>query len=153
MDSHDRGLLKALEEWRRQTHAKEGFGGDDIFGAQLFVVDDVLERIVELAHHFKLPDVNALAAQTGWYKARQYGPEILGIVRRFFSESAPAPQPTSARKIVPPPPGVFVFINNESPAPAKQSRQCKACGASGHIGITTKSTHFVVCDSILITFH
>ena len=42
------------------------FPGNDFFGLQYIMSDDILNRIVDLAHHKKLSDVPSLLKQTDW---------------------------------------------------------------------------------------
>lgn len=72
-----------------------GLGGDDYFGLQLILSDDILDRIVDLTHHFKAPDVKSLYDQTSWHYAVQYREYIVKLINiHVLPPSMPSlPQP------------------------------------------------------------
>ncbi|KAF4615749.1 hypothetical protein D9613_012407 [Agrocybe pediades] len=75
MGPADGQLTKALERWRLQQMEQLGLGGDVIFGPQLILSDSVLDRLVQLGHLKKIPDIDSLDSQTDWRYARKYGQE------------------------------------------------------------------------------
>ncbi|KAF9525693.1 P-loop containing nucleoside triphosphate hydrolase protein [Crepidotus variabilis] len=149
MDSHDRALFQELDKWRTKTAEQEEIGDDDYFGALFIATDDILERIVLLVHHSKLPDVKMLAAQTNWRYAHKYGDNLLTTVAHFLLVNPPPLPPN------PPPPQATtapstsenhgavaaalgtVSQNTTSTVPSisktTRVRHCSACGAIGHI--------------------
>ncbi|KIL64921.1 hypothetical protein M378DRAFT_42222, partial [Amanita muscaria Koide BX008] len=87
MTHKENDLCEALKKWRDDQVKIEGLETNIYFGKQLILPDDILKRIVDLAHHFKLPNTQALHAQTGWCYASKYGSHILQYVHLHF----PAP--------------------------------------------------------------
>lgn len=142
MDSHDKTLLEALKEWRASQLKRLGLEHDDVYGAQLIVVDRILERIVSLARKSKIPDVNSLAAQTQWINAKKYGNAILEIIKAFNPSLLPAPPQPAPPNVLQNTdiqnisfvPGV-IFIQDGPLVPGKQARQCGTCGSFDHIGL------------------
>jgi hypothetical protein len=141
MGSLDFKLKDRLKKWRTQQMECE-FPGDNFFGPQLLLSDEILNQIVHLAHYRKLPDVQALHKQTDWRHAEKYGSVIIKMVK----SCAPLPPP--------PPPPLLPTASSSSPCLAlqgvsnshlqisqhtsslapKKSRHCAMCGAEGHIG-------------------
>ncbi|KAF9549257.1 hypothetical protein CPC08DRAFT_823451 [Agrocybe pediades] len=131
MGPADGQLATALERWRLQQMEQLGLGGDVIFGPQLILSDCVLDRLVQLGHLKKIPDIDSLDSQTDWRYARQYGQEVLSIIHSFYPSTVP-------------------LTSNSSLENGKRS--CTACGNVGHIasnqfcparrglGITTAQT-------------
>lgn len=65
MTAHDFNLRKGLNNWHTLQMECE-FPGNDFFGLQYIMSDDILNRIVDLACHKKLSDVPSLLEQTNW---------------------------------------------------------------------------------------
>ncbi|PPQ76589.1 hypothetical protein CVT26_012794 [Gymnopilus dilepis] len=127
MGSHDGALSKALDVLRAELLDREGLGGDVIFGPQLILSDEILDRIVQLGHKQKLPDVDALADQTSWRYTRQYGQDVLSVVHSFY------PPPTST---LPDPPinnDIHLSSNSDASRRIRAPAKCTACGNLGHI--------------------
>ncbi|PPQ97754.1 hypothetical protein CVT26_001802 [Gymnopilus dilepis] len=145
MDSHDKSLADALDNWRVEQSKKDGVAEDDFFGAHFILCDEILNRIVSLAHHFKIPTLDDLAAQTSWCFAKDYGSDILKIVKVFFSDT-PTPNPPTANNIL----GQSSLTNTPGPSASnpiddgnanalikeKRKRTCKNCGSESHIYYT-----------------
>ncbi|KIK37779.1 hypothetical protein CY34DRAFT_59074, partial [Suillus luteus UH-Slu-Lm8-n1] len=74
----------ALEKWRGEKMKDCGFGDDDFFGPQLVLTDEALDRIVDLAHDYKLPDLKTLRDQVNWCYVDSLGSEIITLVKEFF---------------------------------------------------------------------
>ncbi len=148
MDSHDELLAAALDNWRTEQSQKEGLGDDELFGSHFVLCDDILERIVSLAHHSKIATLDDFIAQTNWCFARDYGPEILRIVKIYF----PEPPPITTAPALPSnsvPGHVMPRTNSPVPSssannatsisaplsaePSKRRRTCKNCGSNAHI--------------------
>ncbi|KAM6504003.1 hypothetical protein JOM56_000946, partial [Amanita muscaria] len=79
MTAYDFRLKKGLDNWRTLQMESE-FPGNDFFGPQYIMSDDILNRIVDLARHKKLFDVPSLFEQTDWRGAGKYGPAIMQLV-------------------------------------------------------------------------
>ncbi|PPQ85891.1 hypothetical protein CVT24_006413 [Panaeolus cyanescens] len=81
MDKHDEQLYQLLIEWR-EGEALNLMGGkvDMWYGPQFFFSDDLLHRIVMLAHHAKLDTPEAFAQQVQWRDSAKYAPAILQLI-------------------------------------------------------------------------
>ena len=84
MGSHDDALTTDLKNLREQFLEREGLGCDLIFGPLRILSDELLDWIVKLGHHQKLPTLEALVHQTDWWYARKYGQEILEAVHKLY---------------------------------------------------------------------
>lgn len=136
MDSHGEALAIVLDDWRVEQSRKEGLGDDDFFGAHFVLCDEILERIVSLAHHSRIPDLEALVVQTSWCFAKDYGPEILKIVREHFPNPPPSTSTTvlGQASLNTPPLPLSQSINGiETRELLKRKRTCKNCGSESHI--------------------
>lgn len=93
----DRNLKAALQDWRLAQLRSIGIpNGDDMFGVQLIMIDDVLERIVDLAHFNKIDGLAALQGQVNWRYSDRWGLDILNIVNTHFPPVIePPPSPPS----------------------------------------------------------
>ena len=65
------------------------FPGNNFFGPQLLLSDDILNWIVHLAHYKKLLDIQALHDQTDWQHTEKYSSAIIEMVK----SCAPPPPP------------------------------------------------------------
>ncbi|EGO05098.1 hypothetical protein SERLA73DRAFT_149353 [Serpula lacrymans var. lacrymans S7.3] len=80
----DSDLTASLKKWCKQQMVEEGLEGDNIFGAQCIMPDDLLARVVVLACFQKLISVTALQEQTNWCYAELYGPAIIAIAHSHY---------------------------------------------------------------------
>ena len=79
----DLGLTSALREWRDAQLKSLGVPtGDDMYGSQLILTDDILERLVELAHFNQLTDLASIRAQVNWRYSDLWGTQILRLVKK-----------------------------------------------------------------------
>ena len=141
MNSSDFKLRDGLDNWRTSQMETE-FPGDDFFGPQYIMSDDILNRIVDLAHHGKLLDISSLLEQTDWKHAVKYGFEILELVNMIHTPPLPplapvlslAPSTSSSRPALQDILNPLSQINRSNPQPgARKPRHCTACGAENHI--------------------
>ena len=65
MKAHNFKLKDGLKAWRTEQMEWE-FSGDDFFGPQLLLSDEILNQIISLAHKNKLTDIQSLHEQTDW---------------------------------------------------------------------------------------
>ncbi|KAI9452135.1 P-loop containing nucleoside triphosphate hydrolase protein [Lactarius psammicola] len=154
----DLNLTSALQDWRNAQLRSIGIlTGDDMYGSQLIMPDDVLERIVELAHFNQLADLASIRAQVNWRYSDLWGTQILDLVKIHVptgstdsvDQLGAAPSPCrSMTNAVPGPsnshrsPGVqssatTTAANSSAPKPRTRTRsyKCSACGSSSHIGM------------------
>ena len=67
MSEADKSLTSALREWREAQLVHISIpAGDDMYRSQLIMTDNILERIVGLAHHNQLADLVSIKAQVNW---------------------------------------------------------------------------------------
>ncbi|KAH9031299.1 hypothetical protein EDB84DRAFT_1246291, partial [Lactarius hengduanensis] len=132
----------ALQDWRR-NQLLSTVGDDDMFGPQLIMTDDVLDRLVVLAHFQQVLDLASIHAQVSWRYTDRWGAEILEIIEKHFppinaGSSRPALQPVEN---MPGPSAVQGSSALQStprsngPKPPR-ARRCSACGSNTHIGMS-----------------
>ncbi len=78
--TYSRELTAALDRWRREQLAREGFAAEDFYGLQLLMSNKILRRIIDLAYSGRLTSASVLAEQTDWCGAYTFGDAILGII-------------------------------------------------------------------------
>ncbi|KAH7906213.1 P-loop containing nucleoside triphosphate hydrolase protein [Hygrophoropsis aurantiaca] len=81
-------LKAALFQWRDEQ-ATALFGQNDFYSPDMFLHHTLVNRIVSLAHEFKLSNVTDLLNQTQWSFATRHGAAILDLVNRFCPKPAP----------------------------------------------------------------
>jgi hypothetical protein len=161
------GLTSALQDWRQTQMGYMGMEGNYMYGSQLIMTDDTLERIVELAHFHQLVDLASIRAQVNWRHSDLWGVQILGLVRKHFPETdsvdpfASVPhrhtlQPTDTDNLPGPStlPGTSnlqtmagpLAPNASTMKPRKRNRKCSACGSPTHIGMLHDSLLGSVTD-------
>ncbi|KAF4579691.1 hypothetical protein EYR40_000127 [Pleurotus pulmonarius] len=124
----------ALLEWRK-THALAEMGATivQLYGAKMFMTNDIVARIVACAALGKLTTLEQLDKETGWDVdwAGQHKTELLNLIHKFFPTKSPPPtlsttttQPTAS---------------SEVPLPSKPKElHCRRCGGTGHIKTNRK---------------
>ncbi|KAF9565288.1 P-loop containing nucleoside triphosphate hydrolase protein [Agrocybe pediades] len=128
MGPSDSQLAKALHEWRLEQMNRLGLGGDILFGPQLILSDDILDRLVRLGHLKRLPDVDALENQTDWRYSREYGQQVLALVHAAYPMSeALGPIMENGTRVV------AALPKPKRPRAPRPPAQCAACGNLGHI--------------------
>lgn len=141
MDEYNQRLRDGLTMWRKQQLKDEGCDGDDFFGPEILMSNDVRNQIVDLAHHGKIPNVKAIEEQTGWQYTLQYGQKILEIINIYsrpqalLPVAAPSGRPKSQAL-------QGVDTNTTLPQPStdvKRPRACGLCGSDKHIRTFTVS--------------
>jgi hypothetical protein len=145
MNVHDIKLKAALKAWRTQQMEIE-FSGDDFFGPQLLLSDEILNRIVGLARNNKLTDIQSLNEQTDWRHTSKYGSAIIEMVKNCASPPPPPPLPppssapssSFSRPTLQGVSNLLPQVTQHAPlagqVPKKPCRSsCAACGKEGHI--------------------
>ena len=130
-------LRRELFRWRDET-AKGIYGDLDFYGADVFMHFQLIDRIVELAHVFKLNSVKDLIDQTRWDLAEEYGAEVITLVKECVPKPA-LPSPFTTAPLVP--------RNDHQTATSSSTRlgsvttntsrprappTCSVCGKTGH---------------------
>lgn len=146
MSQADFALQDDLLKWREQQAIEEDID-DDFFGPQLILSDSLLDRILALSHHSKLPNIIALRDQTDWVYVQEYGEMILGLIRKHFPPPAPSSHsiPVSSHILVDAPANAIpsgsststlahqqTGANGVAPKKARKPTQCSKCKAYGH---------------------
>ncbi|KAI9434782.1 P-loop containing nucleoside triphosphate hydrolase protein [Lactarius indigo] len=142
LTSTDTRLKTALQDWRR-NQLLSTVGDDDMFGPQLIMTDDVLERLVELAHFEQVSDLASIHAQVSWRYTDRWGAEILDIIEKHIPPvnaglSRPALQPAGNL----PGPSTVQRLSVAQSTPSSndpklpRTRRCSACGSNTHIGMS-----------------
>lgn len=106
---HDRKLFLELEKWRDERAIEAlGCANFEEWGAEMFMSDETLQRLVDCAHVGKLQTVEAIHRETRWRKDHtvKFGTSLLEII----TMCAPA-----------------LSLPVKSTA-----RNCSACGNPGH---------------------
>ena len=162
------GLTSALQDWRKTQMGHMGMQGNYMYGSQLIMTDDTLERIVELAHFHQLLDLASIRAQVNWRHSDLWGMQILELVKKHFPETdsvdpfASVPhghtlQPVDINNIPGPStiPGASNLQSMAAPLapststtkPRTRIRKCSACGSPTHIGMLHNSLLGSVTDT------
>ncbi|KAG2158701.1 uncharacterized protein EDB93DRAFT_1076668, partial [Suillus bovinus] len=66
MGPGDFALRDELREWQRQQLIEIGAGGNNFFGVQLIMADEILNRIIDLAYFCKIDSVSSIHDQANW---------------------------------------------------------------------------------------
>lgn len=157
MDGRHRALREELVTWRHKQLIDEEID-DDFFGPDLILTDDMLTRIIDLAHHSKLLDVHMLKSQTSWVYAQDYGEAVLSLAHKHFppaslqqpSRTSPVPMvivATVSTSTTQPllAPTTAATVSTASTKPRKQT-QCSRCKALSH---NSMAISFQYCYEIL----
>ncbi|KAF8264330.1 P-loop containing nucleoside triphosphate hydrolase protein [Lactarius quietus] len=93
MTDADDSLTSALQEWRDAQLTSLGFPvGDEMYGSQLIMTDNILECLVELAHFNQLVDLASIKAQVNWCYSDLWGTQILEIIKKHAPSTNDADQ-------------------------------------------------------------
>lgn len=150
-EPHDIALRVALNTWR-QTKTVMVYGLSPLrdMGPSVIMTNDVLQRIIDCAHHHKINTSEELRRETGWAKAEQYSTEVLEIIKAHtVTVTVPLASPFS---VVPLRPKTSLSINTASTTIPSTSasgetssshpnllpkcrNKCGACGLEGHNGL------------------
>jgi hypothetical protein len=124
--SHDHDLRKALHEFRkRRTISKFGTPCLINTGPGIIMPNDILQRIVDCAHHHKIKTTGDLAKETRWSRVEEFGAEVLEIITSH--------SPTPPSSVLWP-----IHTPNQLPSSSNTTklakRTCSRCNSSDHIG-------------------
>lgn len=141
----DRKLKEALQDWRSAQLQNMGvMNGNDMFGVQFIMTDDVLDRIVDLAHFDQIDSLTAIQGQVNWRYCDRWGPDILDIVNSYARPAAMSPPRETlgaAENLPGPSTGHRATATNTGASSSKSKPRtrgqyrCGACGGIGHIGM------------------
>ncbi|KAF8257524.1 P-loop containing nucleoside triphosphate hydrolase protein [Lactarius quietus] len=121
----DKKLKTALQNWRG-TQLSGTVGDNDMFRPQLIMTDDVLDRLVGLAHYSKVSDLTSIRTQVSWRHVDLWGADVLDIIKTYY----PLDEPTSPRPALQavdklPGPSVVQPPSNAPTATVSSSRDIK----------------------------
>src|SRR6266702_5953121 len=142
----DLRLKTALQDWRR-NQLLSTIGDDNTFRSQLIMTNDVLERLVGLAHFKQVSNLASIHTQVSWQYSDLWGTHILDIIKKHFpasidhASSIPVLQPAKnllGSSAVHRPSNdlstTTVHSSSHDPKPPR-ARRCSACGSGTHIGM------------------
>lgn len=128
-------LYDALEDWREEkTIQVYGWAHFQNLGPTLIMPTDVLTRIVDCAHYFKISSKADLARETKWDEVENWGTEVVELILKILPLPAPplpSPAPTTLRMLP-------IQGTGTVSAPLTASRKlvtCSRCGNTGHNGL------------------
>lgn len=123
-EPRDLQLMDALDDFREQETVKE-FGKITLrtTGPSLIMSNEILKRLVDCAHYFKIKNKGDLVHETRWSRAEKYSEKILALIQ---SHSPPPPPPAPLE-------GVALTPTTGKPAKGSGLSRCGACGELGHI--------------------
>jgi hypothetical protein len=134
MGPGDLALRDELQEWRRQWLIEIGADGDDFFGVQLIIADEILNHLIDLAHFHKIDGVSSTCDQASWHYCDQWGSQVFEIIQKHHLQSANNVPSSLAEN-----PTTFAMsLNINQPEnklpPCQKPSMCCACGQAEHIG-------------------
>jgi hypothetical protein len=147
----DKRLLQELWAWRSKVYDDYWAEVDEVgFGMSLVISDELVQRLVDLAHYGKLVYVTDIQTQTSWRDPMGLSDEIIDIIRMTHEATALGPlfnhtprawpsrsqTPISpSQPLTPAPPGPQSIAGSPmTPGPCK-STQCSVCRRFGHNGV------------------
>ncbi|KAH9033507.1 hypothetical protein EDB85DRAFT_2289393 [Lactarius pseudohatsudake] len=84
-------LKTALQDWRRNQYLST-VGYEYMYGPQLIMTDDILERFVELAHFEEVSYLASIHAQVSWRYIDRWGAQVLDIIKTHTPSGPPSLQ-------------------------------------------------------------
>jgi len=142
MDSQERKLCEALEDWRDQKTV-EIYGRSHLIdlGPTVVMGDSVLDRIVDCAHFQKIKVADDLRKETHWSVNDNLAKEVITIIHHIIPISLYTTAPLQQRPLstivhapnsgLAQPPSAHI-ASNGPPAGVKKLQKCSACGQAGH---------------------
>jgi hypothetical protein len=141
MGDNENRLRNALIELRTKL-ADETLSQGSFLAPQILLSTKLLDRIVDLAHHHKVLNVNSLRDQISWAFLDSHGSKIVDLVHKFFP--LPSSSPFTTAPLQP-----HANTSNQSasgshpPKTATRPIKCGVCGGDGH----NRELHYVVIIS------
>jgi len=94
-NSIDLELQKELESWRKAEYAALGFTGT-LVGPQMLMSDEILDRLVDLAHVGALRAPEQLAHEIDWVFSGKYATTLVELIHRLAPPPPIAPKHRAA---------------------------------------------------------
>jgi hypothetical protein len=131
-DALDMNLRDVLHEFRRgATTTKFGRVVLKNSGPGVVMSNEVLQRIVDCAHFYKIQSTEQLARETRWAGAGEFGEAVIALIK----EHRPAPEEPLPALVTTTPLGPRTTNTETSVGRSVQLRKCSKCHTAGHIGI------------------
>ncbi|KAK7015675.1 hypothetical protein R3P38DRAFT_2543472, partial [Favolaschia claudopus] len=131
-EARDMKLGDALHEFRRDaTRRKFSRAVLKNSGPGVVMSNEVLQRIVDCAHWYKVQTIEHLEKETRWAGAAEFGADVLALIDTY-SPRPVAPQPDST------PLATHDSNGASSSVGTLRSRKCSKCGALDHIASNKK---------------
>ncbi|KAK7055892.1 hypothetical protein R3P38DRAFT_2498548 [Favolaschia claudopus] len=129
-DPSDMALRTALHSFRK-SRAGEVLGPLHYrkHGAGSIMSSEVLDRIADCAHFYKIQSTADLARETDWHRIAEDGTKVLAVIMQHRPPPGPAPS-------VPAP--LHSSNTNLPLVSTPKNRKCGKCGQSGHIASNQK---------------
>ncbi|KAK7015396.1 P-loop containing nucleoside triphosphate hydrolase protein, partial [Favolaschia claudopus] len=131
-EARDMKLRNALHEFRRDaTRRKFSRAVLKNSGPGVVMSNEVLQRIVDCAHWYKIQTLEHLEKETRWAGAAEFGADVLALIDMYSPRPVP-PEPEST------PLATHDSNGASSSVRTLRSRKCSKCGALDHIASNKK---------------
>ncbi|KAJ7852518.1 hypothetical protein B0H14DRAFT_2444663 [Mycena olivaceomarginata] len=129
-DALDMKLRDALHRFRRDaTTTKFGRIVLKNSGPGVVMSNEVLQRLVDCAHYYKIQSTEQLARETRWAGAGEFGEAVVALIK----EHRPAPEEPPAALAITTPLGPHTKDTETSTGRSLQVRKCSKCHSVDHI--------------------
>jgi hypothetical protein len=146
-DVKDMNLRDALHIFRRQTtQILFGLACLKNLGPGVFMSNEVLQRIVDCAHEYKIETRDDLAKETRWTGVQNHAVDVITLINTHCPKPMPAPLLTSTplRSL-----GTLDQIADTLPSNPRtvKLRKCSKCGSHDHICTSANNIikHHLTC--------
>ncbi|KIJ09489.1 hypothetical protein PAXINDRAFT_17430 [Paxillus involutus ATCC 200175] len=141
---HDYDLQDALHDWREEKTADMyGWACLNDHGPSLVILNSILDRIIDCAHHGKIHTSQDLQKETGWTDSEKDGSEILSLLtahappRQSLLVATPLRHNTTNNPMLLHVPTASGMQRERVELPvsavaSKHWNKCSACGQEGH---------------------
>jgi ATP-dependent DNA helicase RecQ len=133
-DAEDMNLRDALHMFRRQTtQTLFGLACLKNNGPGIFMSNEVLQRIVDCAHEYKIDTREDLAKETRWTGVHDHSTTVITLIKAHRPKPLPPPLLTSTPLCSQP--GTLNQFPPRTPLNQRtvKSRKCSKCGSHNHI--------------------
>lgn len=138
MNDKDKALLEALRKWRLRKFNSFNEGEPligDTHDPRSFMPNEVVLRVIALAHHRLFDTKEALVRDVVWPWIDDYAPDLLSIMHQTHPPRPSSPPEPSVPAPLQPP-----LVQNTMLAPVavnaasglKRQNRCGLCGHNGH---------------------
>jgi ATP-dependent DNA helicase RecQ len=130
----DMNLRDALHNFRREVvQTKFGLACLKDMGPGVFMANEVLQRVVDCAHEYKIETKDDLAKETQWTGVHNHAADVIALIKTHRPKPLPTPLLTST-PLCPHLSGLnqiaqVMPLSKSTP----KSRKCSKCGSLSHI--------------------